>query len=155
MEAVEATASITDVIIEDNRRRHVTLLLSERYICKKHCQIIYIFAFFLTVLSFKDYDWLCSTESTNQKSPKKILKWFIYRGSWNHNLDSTDSKLHAKEVGSYRGRLLKRTIKRSKSVMGIFVSSKSSSSNFDTYKAKNIKQVYNSGPLDFLLGYFN
>ena len=54
---------------------------------------------------------------------------------------STDSKLHAKEVGSYRGRLLKRTIKRSKSVMGIFVSSKSSSSNFDTYKAKNIKQV--------------
>ena len=94
MEAVEATASITDVIIEDNRRRHVTLLLSER-------------------------------------------------GSWNHNLDSTDSKLHAKEVGSYRGRLLKRTIKRSKSVMGIFVSSKSStsSSNFDTYKAKNIKQV--------------
>ena len=31
MEAVEATASITDVIIEDNRRRHVTLLLSERH----------------------------------------------------------------------------------------------------------------------------
>ena len=30
MESVEATASITDVIIEDNRRRHVTLLLSER-----------------------------------------------------------------------------------------------------------------------------
>ena len=37
--------------------------------------------------------------------------------------------------------------------MGIFVSSKSSSSNFDTYKAKNIKQVYNSGPLDLIIGY--
>ena len=35
MEAVEATASITDVIIEDNRRRHVTLLLSERYFQKE------------------------------------------------------------------------------------------------------------------------
>ena len=89
MEAIETTASITDVIIEDNRRRHVTLLLSER-------------------------------------------------GTWN-NTDS-ESKFITKDSGSYRGRLFKRTIKRSKSVMGIFVSS--SNKDLDTYKAKNIKQVF-------------
>ena len=49
-------------------------------IFSKNIVKIYIFAFFLTVLSFKDYDWLCSTESTNQKSPKDFFKNHSFPG---------------------------------------------------------------------------
>ena len=89
MEAVEDMTSITDVIIEDNRRRHTTLLLSER-------------------------------------------------GTWN-NAESESKIMHNHEVSGYRGKLLKRSIKRSKSIMGIFTPT--SNKELDTYKAKNIKQV--------------
>ena len=89
---MEDTGSITDVIIDDNRRRHVTVLLSER-------------------------------------------------GTWNAELSATESKNQRHKMeGTYRGRLLKRTIKRSKSVMDMFLPS-SDAKDFDIYKAKNIKQV--------------
>ena len=95
LEAMACLGSVTDVIIDDNRRRHVSILLSER-------------------------------------------------GTW--NLDSvtgsaSDNLMHHKE-GRYRGRLLKRTIKRSKSVMDMFLSTMESKDvTSEHYKAKNIKQV--------------
>ena len=88
LEAMEITACVTDVIIDDNRRRHITILLSER-------------------------------------------------GNWSLESAATDSTKH---IGTYRGRLFKRTIKRSKSVMNMFVSN-TESKDWENGKAKNVKQV--------------
>ena len=85
--------SISDVIIDDNRRRHVTILMSER-------------------------------------------------GSWTTEASSSLGLRENKgKAGvAYQNRLLKRSIKRSKSVINMFISSNSDSKELEQ-KAKNIKQV--------------
>ena len=84
--------SISDVIIDDNRRRHVTILMSER-------------------------------------------------GSWTTEASSSLGLRENKgKAVAYQNRLLKRSIKRSKSVINMFISSNSDSKELDQ-KAKNIKQV--------------
>ena len=98
LSAMEKLEGITDVIIDDNRRRHVTVLMSET--------------------------------------------------TW-----SLDDAKHKAE-GAYRGgRLIKRTIKRSKSVMDMFLSS-ADSKETENYKAKNIKQVKNTSQKDLFRDFF-
>ena len=90
LNAMEITSSVTDMIIEDNRRRHVTVLVSERG------------------------TWNVESEARNQNN----------------------------EGSNNRGRLLKRTIKRSKSVMDMLMPCTGSySKQIQNFKAKNIKQV--------------
>ena len=90
--------SISDVIIDDNRRRHVTILMSER-------------------------------------------------GSWTTNTEAACSLGLNKEnktgAPGYQNRLLKRSIKRSKSVINMFISTSSHSKELELQKAKNIKQTEN------------
>ena len=91
--------SISDVIIDDNRRRHVTILMSERG------------------------SWTTgNTEASNSLGLNK------------------ENKL-ASGAG-YQNRLLKRSIKRSKSVINMFISTSSHSKELEQ-KAKNIKQTEN------------
>ena len=82
---MEMTNSITDMIIEDNRRRHVTVLVSER-------------------------------------------------GTWAEDRNQNNEE-------NTRGRLIKRTIKRSQSVMGILTCTGGYSKQVENYRAKNIKQT--------------
>ena len=91
--------SISDVIIDDNRRRHVTILMSERG------------------------SW--TTGNTEASSSLGLNK---------------ENKL-ASGAG-YQNRLLKRSIKRSKSVINMFISTSSLSKELEQ-KAKNIKQTEN------------
>ena len=91
--------SISDVIIDDNRRRHVTILMSERG------------------------SW--TTGNTEASSSLGLNK---------------ENKL-ASGAG-YQNRLLKRSIKRSKSVINMFISTSSHSKELEQ-KAKNIKQTEN------------
>ena len=89
------------MIIDDNRRRHVTILMSERG------------------------SW--TTEASSSLGLEAGGK-------------SSSSSLTAKTLGSYQNRLLKRSIKRSKSVINMFIST-SDSKDWENTKAKNITQV--------------
>ena len=100
-EVESSSASISDMIIDDNRRRHVTILMSERG------------------------SW--TTEASSSLGLEAGGK-------------SSSRSLTAKTLGSYQNRLLKRSIKRSKSVINMFIST-SDSKDWENTKAKNITQV--------------